>query len=105
MSVSVTILVDNQVSQGEGLLAEHGLSMLVEQGDDRVLFDTGQTDICLRNAARLDVRLDGLRAVVLSHGHYDHCGGLLPVVKELGPACATQEKSQAPQCSRLLWRS
>ncbi|UCH34960.1 MAG: MBL fold metallo-hydrolase [Armatimonadota bacterium] len=84
MSAKITILVDDRVSQGEGLLAEHGLSVLVEAGDDRVLFDTGQTGICLRNAARLSVRLDGLRAVVLSHGHYDHCGGLVPVLKRLG---------------------
>jgi 7,8-dihydropterin-6-yl-methyl-4-(beta-D-ribofuranosyl)aminobenzene 5'-phosphate synthase len=76
MSLQVTILVDNFVDRGEGLLAEHGLSLLVVGKDSRMLLDTGQTDVYLRNASRLGVDLSDVRTVVLSHGHYDHGGGL-----------------------------
>lgn len=58
------------------LVGEHGLSFLVESGAIRVLFDTGQSNLFLDNARHLGVDLSSLDAVVLSHGHYDHGGGL-----------------------------
>ena len=70
-----TVLTENTVNK-RGLLSEHGLSVLVEVNGKRILFDTGQTDVFLQNASQLNVSLDELDAVVLSHGHYDHCGGL-----------------------------
>jgi len=76
MSLQVTVLVDNFVDRGEGLLAEHGLSLLAEGEDGKVLLDAGQSGVCVRNAARLGVGLDYLDRVVVSHGHYDHGGGL-----------------------------
>ena len=84
MSISVTVLVDDQVERGDGLLAEHGFSLLVEASDRKVLFDTGQSDVFLGNARRLGVDLDSLDAVVLSHGHYDHGGGLTRLLRSLG---------------------
>ena len=83
MSLQVTILADNFVDRGEGLLAEHGFCLLVA-GDSQVLFDTGQTDVCLRNAPRLGVDLSDVKTVVLSHGHYDHGGGLAALTSHLG---------------------
>lgn len=76
MSLSLTILTDNRVDRGERLLAEHGLCMLAEVDGCKVLLDTGQTELYLRNAVRLGVNLGDTRTVVLSHGHYDHGGGL-----------------------------
>jgi len=73
--VRVTVLVDNR-SAGGGLAREHGLSLWVEAGQSRVLIDTGETDAFLRNAAALGVDLSTADAVALSHGHYDHTGGL-----------------------------
>jgi 7,8-dihydropterin-6-yl-methyl-4-(beta-D-ribofuranosyl)aminobenzene 5'-phosphate synthase len=73
--VRVTVLVDNR-STGRDLAREHGLSLWVEAGDARVLVDTGETDAFLRNAAALGVDLSTAGAVALSHGHYDHTGGL-----------------------------
>jgi 7,8-dihydropterin-6-yl-methyl-4-(beta-D-ribofuranosyl)aminobenzene 5'-phosphate synthase len=81
----ITILVDNNVQPGRGLLAEHGFSALIERGSDRVLFDTGQGKALPWNARILDIDLSGIDMVVLSHGHYDHTGGLIHVVeKNLG---------------------
>lgn len=57
-------------------LTEHGLSLYIEANGYKILFDTGQSDLFLRNASKLDVDLSKVEVVVISHGHYDHCGGL-----------------------------
>ena len=77
--LKVTTLVENTAS-GRGLLGEHGLSFLVEADGRRVLFDTGQGLVLESNAERLGLSLEGLDAIVLSHGHYDHTGGLMAVL-------------------------
>ncbi len=71
----VTVLMDNE-SAVPGLSKEHGLSLWVEAGDARLLIDTGETAAFRENAADLGVDLGGADAVALSHGHYDHTGGL-----------------------------
>ena len=71
----VTALAEN-TSGREGLVAEHGLSLLVETDARTVLFDTGQSPAFADNARRLGVDLDAVDTVVISHGHYDHGGGL-----------------------------
>jgi 7,8-dihydropterin-6-yl-methyl-4-(beta-D-ribofuranosyl)aminobenzene 5'-phosphate synthase len=58
------------------LVGEHGLSFYIETGLARLLFDTGQSGLILDNAHHLGIDLSSLDAVVLSHGHYDHGGGL-----------------------------
>jgi len=75
---AVTVLVDNEA--GEGLRAEHGLSLLVEAGGRTVLFDTGQGAALRHNAPRLGACLGSIDALVLSHGHYDHTGGVAEVL-------------------------
>ena len=72
--MKITALVEN--TPGRGLPAEHGLSLFVESGSTRFLFDMGQTDLFARNADALGVNLDTADFAVLSHGHYDHGGGL-----------------------------
>jgi 7,8-dihydropterin-6-yl-methyl-4-(beta-D-ribofuranosyl)aminobenzene 5'-phosphate synthase len=81
----VTVLADNCVAAPD-LLAEHGLSMLIEADDRRILFDTGQGEVLRANAAALGVSLYPLDAVVLSHGHYDHSGGLAGLLREVSPS-------------------
>lgn len=71
----MTVLVENSV-HGRDLQAEHGLAFHVRTDHGQLLFDTGQTDLLLRNAAVLGLQLDALQAIALSHGHYDHTGGL-----------------------------
>lgn len=80
----ITILKENQTAR-PGLVPGHGLAMLVETADMKVLFDTGPDGTVLANAAALGVPLTPLDAIVLSHGHYDHTGGLAAVLQELGP--------------------
>lgn len=74
--LKITILNDNVA--GRWCRAEHGLSFLIE-ADQRVLFDTGSTDLFKTNAAILNINLQQIETVVLSHGHDDHSGGLMTV--------------------------
>lgn len=74
-TIRITTLVENTAERA-GLLAEHGLSFHIQAGPHQLLFDTGQTDVLLRNARALGLGLDQLQAVAFSHGHYDHTGGL-----------------------------
>jgi len=73
--MEVLTLVDNVV-YGEGLIGEHGSSFLIKVRDKKILFDTGQTSAFIANAGYLAEDLTDVDMVVLSHGHYDHCGGL-----------------------------
>lgn len=56
---------------------EHGLSVYIETKKHRLLVDTGKTDAFIRNAQKLGIDLAGVDTVILSHGHYDHAGGIL----------------------------
>jgi 7,8-dihydropterin-6-yl-methyl-4-(beta-D-ribofuranosyl)aminobenzene 5'-phosphate synthase len=73
--VKLTVLVDDCVRR-RGLLAEHGLAVWIETDSARVLFDTGQGLTLCHNARALGIDLHATDAIVLSHGHYDHAGGL-----------------------------
>lgn len=73
-SVRVSVLTENNA--GEYTAAEHGLSYMVESDDTRILFDTGQSDLFLKNAAIMGVGMKEIDMIVLSHGHYDHGNGL-----------------------------
>lgn len=56
---------------------EHGLSLYIETAQHKILMDTGASNAFLENAAQLGVKLEEVDICVLSHGHYDHAGGLL----------------------------
>ena len=77
LQFAVTTAVENTVGQGSrSLLAEHGLPYYIEAGDRKILFDAGQNLALSNNARVLGIPLDKIDAAVLSHGHYDHTGGL-----------------------------
>jgi 7,8-dihydropterin-6-yl-methyl-4-(beta-D-ribofuranosyl)aminobenzene 5'-phosphate synthase len=78
--MKITILVDNRIARLE-LLAEHGLALWIESEGKRILFDTGQGGTLNRNAKVLGVDLRKTDIIVLSHGHYDHSGGMAEVIK------------------------
>ena len=60
----------------EDLIPQHGLSLYIETGNRKILFDMGQDDTFIRNGEKLGVDLSQVDLAILSHGHYDHGGGL-----------------------------
>jgi len=81
--IRITILVENSVNT-RGLQAEHGLAFHIQTERHQLLFDTGQSELLAQNARALRLDLRAVEAVILSHGHYDHTGGL-KAVNELAP--------------------
>ncbi len=73
-------LIENTEGRSE-CLYEHGLSFYIETEGHKTLLDLGQTDNSLRNAESLGVDLKAVDTVVLSHGHYDHSGGIIPFTR------------------------
>lgn len=71
----ITCLMENTSSRPD-IAAEHGLSLLIETDKRRILFDMGQTDAFAENARKLGMDLAGVDTAILSHGHYDHGGGM-----------------------------
>lgn len=82
-NLKITILAENTVYQS-GLMAEHGLSLFLEYNGKKYLFDTGQGMVLEDNAEKLDIDLKNLDGLFLSHGHYDHTGGLKKLL-EINP--------------------
>ena len=76
-------LVENELGNS-GCEATHGLSFYVETENHKLLFDSSPSDVVIRNAQKLGLDLTIVDTVILSHGHYDHSGGILPFV-ELNP--------------------
>ena len=85
MSGRVTVLCENSVGPISGTLGEHGFAAFIEREGELLLFDTGQGATLLHNAARLKRDLRDVTKVALSHGHYDHAGGLRPLLEQCGP--------------------
>lgn len=74
-TIRLTVLADNYVT-ARNLRGEHGLAFHLIAGNRHILFDTGQGLVLVENARALGIDLGAVDTVVLSHGHYDHSGGL-----------------------------
>jgi 7,8-dihydropterin-6-yl-methyl-4-(beta-D-ribofuranosyl)aminobenzene 5'-phosphate synthase len=84
LKTDITILCDNYVGR-PGLIGEHGFSALLENGEKRYLFDAGSGVGLSFNLKLLEKSLKGVSRIFLSHGHYDHTGGLKIALQEIGP--------------------
>lgn len=83
--VKITTLTENSNENHPELVNEFGLSMFIETPDCNVLFDTGKLGNIVGNAKKLGVDLLKTDSVVLSHAHYDHCGGVKDFVEKVNP--------------------
>jgi 7,8-dihydropterin-6-yl-methyl-4-(beta-D-ribofuranosyl)aminobenzene 5'-phosphate synthase len=82
-NLRITTVIDNSTAKAE-TLGEWGFSALVEADSHTFLLDAGTSEATVRNADRLGLDLKKVEAIVLSHGHYDHTGGLNSVLERIG---------------------
>jgi 7,8-dihydropterin-6-yl-methyl-4-(beta-D-ribofuranosyl)aminobenzene 5'-phosphate synthase len=81
--LTITQLVENRAG-APGLLGEHGVAFFIEADGHCLLFDTGQGLALRHNADQLGIPMKSLEAIILSHGHYDHAGGLSEALEMTG---------------------
>ncbi len=82
--MKLTVLVDNNTLTDRYFLGEPGVSYLLEEGPQKILFDLGYSDAFLINARKLDQNLRLVDRIVLSHAHLDHTWGLEPLLRLFG---------------------
>lgn len=81
MKTKITVLCENSIIvPAPPLIGEHGFSCLIES-EDTTLFDTGQGLGIINNMKAMGKTIGGINRIILSHGHFDHTGGLLPVLQ------------------------
>ncbi len=80
--MQITVLINNCVHRPD-LKAEHGISLWLDFGLDCILFDTGASELVVNNAKTLGIDFKNAKGIALSHGHYDHTGGLLAVLNKI----------------------
>ncbi len=83
MGIRLITLSENTAWQ-TGVLAEWGLSVLIEKDEHSILFDTGESISAVKNAKILGIDMAKIDTIVLSHGHFDHTGGLLSLLAYIG---------------------
>lgn len=80
MQVSITILVENSTPV-PGFRGEYGFAAMIAVGDKKILFDTGSADALMHNAATGGIDLAAINDLVISHGHFDHTGAVVPFLQ------------------------
>ncbi|PKM88132.1 MAG: MBL fold metallo-hydrolase [Firmicutes bacterium HGW-Firmicutes-12] len=81
--MKATVICENSVFRCRGAIAEHGWSVFLETPEGNYLLDTGQGQAIINNARILNIDLDSIRGIILSHHHYDHTGGLFAVLENI----------------------
>lgn len=84
MTLQLDIICENTVGRPISARGEHGFACLVQTPAANWLFDTGCGETLLSNMADLEHDARQIKGVILSHGHNDHCGGLFPLLKDIG---------------------
>lgn len=83
MELKITTLIENMPDNEGALIAEHGLSLYIEFRQKKILFDTGQSGDFMKNANILKKSMQDLDLIIISHGHYDHSGGVPMLIDNL----------------------
>ena len=83
---TITVICENRAAVPAGVAGEYGFAALIEKNGEKILFDTGQGVALKSNAAALKADLSGVNQLVLSHGHFDHTGGLSQALMMSGGA-------------------
>ena len=83
--MELTVLVDNNTIIDQYYFAEPAVSYWIEDNNKKLLFDVGYSDIFIKNAKKLNIDLKQADCLVLSHGHFDHTGGIEPYINFAGP--------------------
>jgi 7,8-dihydropterin-6-yl-methyl-4-(beta-D-ribofuranosyl)aminobenzene 5'-phosphate synthase len=76
IKMKITTLIENKNTENPELISEHGLSLFIEKNGKKILFDTGSSGIFTENARKLSIDISAVDLTIISHGHYDHGGGL-----------------------------
>lgn len=74
--MKITVLVDNNTYIDRYFYGEPAVSYYIEDGNNKLLFDVGYSDLFIRNAEAMKIDLHRISSIVISHGHNDHTGGL-----------------------------
>lgn len=88
--MKLKVLVDNNTIIDSYFYGEPGVSYYIEDGDSKILFDVGYSDLFINNAKKMDVDIGDIDHIVISHGHNDHTGGLVPLMNFLGSSDQTK---------------
>lgn len=82
--LKLAVVCENTVGTTGGIIGEWGLSIYLEVSGMKILFDTGESGVLLNNADIMGIDLQSVDALVLSHGHYDHTGGMKSFLRHRG---------------------
>lgn len=104
--MKLTVLVDNNTLIDQYFIGEPAVSYYIEDGNERILFDAGYSDVLIHNANKLHIDLGRISKIVFSHGHNDHTGGFLHLsdrydlsqVKLIAHPDAFKEKREDKEC-------
>ena len=84
--LKITTLAENKNDNHQNLMNEFGFSVYIKNSDDQIIFDTAKNGGFLANAKTLNIDLSKADSIVLSHAHYDHCGGVMPYFNTYDPS-------------------
>ncbi|EJP6473613.1 MBL fold metallo-hydrolase [Clostridium sporogenes] len=83
MSIKITTLIEDSKKEKSELIREHGLSMYINTPRCNIIFDTGSSGNFIKNAEKLNIDLQETNYMILSHAHYDHCGGVRSFIESI----------------------
>lgn len=95
--MKLTVLVDNNTLIDRYFYGEPGVSFFIREGDMNILFDVGYSQAFIKNASKMNINLNNIHSVVISHGHIDHTWGLFYLVKLYNEAAIEKTDFRKPR--------